>query len=156
MDFQRLNINEGGQMVSRLPPSDEEIGALEKNFGLIIPQEYLDLLRFSNGGHPELDCYDPNGQEDESSFAVNKFFHLDGDRDAFNNLWRETAVWRPYIGDGSLPIASDGGGNILFLDLSSSMHPVKVCWHDEQFLIGEMASTLADFIAGLNIPEDYI
>lgn len=156
MDFQRLNINEGGQAVRRLPPTEAEIAAFEKNFGVVISQAYLDLLRFSNGGHPGLDCYDPNGRDDESSFAVNKFFHLDSDRDAFNNLWRETEVWRPYIGHAALPIAGDGGGNILFLDLSMSAQPVKVCWHDEQFLVGDIAPTLGDFIAGLYIPEDYI
>jgi hypothetical protein len=155
-ELAELNINEGGEPVSRQAPSENAIRAFESTFGLHLPEGLLALLRHSNGGHPELDCYDPSGVEDCNSFAIDAFFFLDDDRTSFDSIWNETHAWRRYIGANGLPFAGDGGGNILFLDLATEPPPVKVCWHDENYLVGQMAPTFEALIDGLHIPEDYI
>ena len=155
-DLSELNINQGGEPVRRSPPADHVISDFEREFGLRIPKVLLELLNHSNGGHPELDCYNPNDVDDEHTFAINSFFFLSEDREAYGGLWRETTTWRPYVGASALPIAGDGGGNILFLDLTAEPPPVKVCWHDENFAISELAPSLEELVDGLHIPEDYI
>ena len=154
--LEELNINHGGQRVTREPPSDAAISAFEPGVGLKIPDQLLDLLRFSNGGHPELDSYNPSGIEDVDSFGINTFYFLTEDQQAPYGLWEAMRVWRPYIGQQALPFAEDGGGNILFLDLSTEPASVKVCWRDENFRIGQMAPSLEKLIDGLCSNPDYI
>jgi hypothetical protein len=155
-DLSELNINDGGRPVTREPPSAATVAAFERALGLKIPEPLLALLRFSNGGHPELDSFNPNGVEDTNSFGINTFYCLTDDENAPYSLWEAVRVWRPYIGESGLPFAEDGGGNIVFLDLAAEPAPVKVCWHDENFRVGLMASTLEKFIDGLCLNPDYI
>jgi hypothetical protein len=156
-DLAELNINEGrGQRVSREPPSASAVAQFEQRFGITIPGELLALLRFSNGGHPELDSYNPSGTEDVNSFSINTFYYLTEDKVSPYSMWEAMSVWRPYIGQQALPFAEDGGGNILFLDLSAEPPAVKVCWHDENFRIGHMASSFEKLIDGLCLNSDYI
>jgi len=156
-DLTELNINEGrGQRVDRELPSAATVSQFEQSFGITIPDEFLALLRFSNGGHPELDSYNPSGTEDVNSFSINTFFFLTEDEFAPYSLWEAVRVWRPYIGEQALPFAEDGGGNVLLLDLSIEPPAVKVCWHDENFRIGHMASSFERLIDGLCSNPDYI
>lgn len=155
-DLAELNINDGGERVTRLPPSDSVIAEFERECGLKLPGQLLKLLRHSNGGHPELDSYDPDGIDSPNSFGVDKLFHLSDEKDSPYSLWEAIRVWRPYIGDNALPFAEDGGGNIAFLDLSANPAPVRVCWHDENFRTGFLAQSFEMFIDGLTLDPDYI
>jgi hypothetical protein len=155
-DLTELNINEGGAAVRRPPPSDNAIANFERKFHVRLPENLLNLLRFANGGHPELDSFDPDGAKNSNDFGVDHFFHLTDDPDSNESLWREIQIWRPYIGLSALPFAVDGGGNVVFLELSEEPHTVKVCWHDENFRIGQMASSLEEFIDGLRENPEYI
>ena len=155
-DLAELNINSGGRPVTRPSPSKAAVEDFQREFRVSIPSELLALLQFANGGHPELDSYNPNGSEDANSFAVNCFYFLTEDREADYSLWQAIRTWRPYIGPNALPFAEDGGGNILFLDLSSDPPPVKVCWHDENFKVGEMTPSLEALVDGLCENPDYI
>jgi hypothetical protein len=44
-----------GEPVDRAPPSAEVISAFEREFNVSLPPEYLEFLKYSNGGPPELD-----------------------------------------------------------------------------------------------------
>jgi hypothetical protein len=79
-NFSILNINEGGRPVQREKPTNEIIDAFQTHFGIRLPEAYLELLRHSNGGHPELDTIAPVGRSGAARWAVNRFYHLDGDR----------------------------------------------------------------------------
>ena len=107
-NLEELNINQGGQRVTREPPSVAAISAFEREFGLEIPGQLLDVLQFSNGGHPELDSYNPSGTDDVNSFGINTFYFLTEDQQAPYNLWEAVRVWRPYIGENRLPFQHDG------------------------------------------------
>ena len=155
-DLAELNINEGGLPVGRAAPTAAAISAFERFSGFRIPSPLLALLMHSNGGHPELDSYNPSGSEDVNSFGINCFYHLAEDADATYSLWEALRVWRPYLGPNALPFAEDGGGNILFLDMNANPSPVKVCWHDENIRIGDMAPSFEKLIDGLCENPDYI
>jgi hypothetical protein len=113
-------------------------------------------LRFSNGGHPELDSIDPIGRPGASRWAVNRFYYLDDDRTSTSSLWFATEHWHNRIGKKAFPFADDGGGNQFFLDLKTSPPTVKVCVHDENFIIVDVAPSFDAFIDALFIDPEMV
>lgn len=145
-DLQDLNINEGGMPVDRPPPSDREIADLESHFGVKLPDEYVTLLRHANGGHPELDAFQPQGAVEEDLWGVNRFYHLGNDKDDINGLWRATTEWQAAVGKNIVPVANDPGGNQVMLRFDSSPPSVVVCVHDEDFRMIPTADSFGEFI----------
>lgn len=144
-----LNINEGGRPARRAAPSRNVIEAFERHFGLTLPPDYVALLEHANGGHPEVDSFELNHGPEATSWAVNRFFHLDEDRRTASSLWVATETWQRVLGKKALPFASDGGGNLFFLDFGTSPPSVKVSVHDEGFRIVSLAPSFDVFIDGL-------
>ena len=155
-DLSELNINERGRPVVRPAPSDATIDAFQHRFGLVLPAEYLTLLRFANGGHPELDSIEPAGRPGASRHAVNRFYHLSEDTDSASSLWAAMEAWRPILGVSALPFASDSGGNQFFLDVDTHPASVKLCLHDEDFRVVDIASSFDVFINRLSTDPDMI
>jgi cell wall assembly regulator SMI1 len=152
-DLSELNLNEGGEPVKRPPPSRDVIAAFEREFGVTLPADYLDLLRFSNGGCPELDVPTlPDGSLSDCS--VDRFYHLDEDREDGSSLWRTTRDWRAVLGDKKIPFADDGTGNEFVLDLNQEPASVSICLHEEGFELEPLAPSFAAFIDSLDIDPD--
>jgi hypothetical protein len=151
-----LNINEGGRPVSRPPPSDAQISEFERQFGVTVPLPLITLLRYANGGHPERDSIDPVGATDGSGWGVNRFFHLSSDRTGPSSLWKAMQAWHPILGKAAIPIANDGCGNVFFIDSTSDAAEVKVCIHDDNFSVRDLAPSFEDFIDRLYLDPDYI
>ncbi len=155
-DLTELNINEGGQPVTRPAPTDEQIEAFERHFGLELPVGHIALLRFSNGGHPELNLVEPVGRPGAAAWGVGRFHHLSDDREAYESLWKAIQVWRPFLGLYALPFADDQNGNEFFLDLQFNPPPVRACIHDEGFRTVDIAPSLEVFIDRLKLDPDAI
>ena len=155
-DLSELNINENGKRVTRPAPSNDVINALQARYGITLPEDYLTLLRQSNGGHPELDSIEPIGRPGSARWAVNRFYHLEHEKKSAENLWAAMDEWRPILGNNALPIAADGGGNQFFIDLETPSAAVKVCVHDENFSIVDVAPSFQAFIDGLSADPDMI
>ncbi|MDQ0469772.1 SMI1/KNR4 family protein [Labrys wisconsinensis] len=152
-DLSELNLNEGGGPVKRPPPSPGTIAAFEREFGVTLPADYLGLLRFSNGGHPELDVPTlSDGSLSDSS--VNRFHHLDEDRGSTESLWRATRDWRAVLGEKKIPFAGDGTGNVFVLDLGQEPATVSICLHEEGFELEPLAPSFAAFIDSLDLDPD--
>ncbi len=155
-NLSELNINEGGRGVNRPAPSDETVSAFQSHFNLTLPEDYLRLLRYSNGGHPELDSIQPVGRPEAARWAVNRFYHLDEDKTSPTSLWVAMERWRAILGKNALPFAADGGGNQFFLDLNASPPAVKVCLHDDNFSKVNVAFSFEAFVDGLSVDPDMI
>lgn len=155
-DLSELNINEGGRPVNRSAPSNETVSAFQSQFGLTLPEDYLRLLHYSNGGHPELDSIQPVDRPEAARWAVNRFYHLDEDKTSKTSLWEAMNRWRGILGKEALPFAADGGGNQFFLDLKVSPPAVKVCVHDDNCSIVNVAPSFEIFIDGLSVDPDMI
>ena len=61
-DLSELNINDGGEQVQRSAPARDVVEAFQAQFDVALPLDYLRLLSYSNGGHPELDSIEPIGR----------------------------------------------------------------------------------------------
>lgn len=153
-DFSELNLNEGGKPVKRAPPSSEEISAFEREFGISLLPDYISLLTYSNGGHPELDSIAPMGRHGIAMWSINRFFYLNDDRESSGGLWAAARAWRQVLGEKQIPIAADEGGNLFVLDMSTSPPSVSGCFCDEGFDRVEIATTFSEFIDGLKLDPD--
>ncbi len=151
-----LNVNEGGRPIKRPAPSQVVINEFQSQFGVTLPESYLVLLRHSNGGHPELDSIRPIGKPESTQWAVNTFYFLDTDKQSNMSLWAATEQWQRVLGKNAIPFAMDGGGNQFFLDFKTSPPAVKICVHDENFNIEDIAPSFEAFIGALSVDPDMI
>ena len=151
-----ININEGGMPVDRSAPTEKEIKLYEESFSIKLPLDYIKLLNYSNGGHPQLDSFVPVGHSENNRWAIDTFYYLsESNKDDHNNIWRVTKEWRNYIGIENIPIGRDAGGNQIFID-NSSNGSVFLCIHDENFKKVEIAKSLNHFIDLLEEDPDMI
>jgi hypothetical protein len=155
-DLSELKMNDRGRPVKRSPPTEESINAFERHFNVTLPMEYISLLKFSNGGHPELDSIEPIGRPGAAGRSVDHFYHLDKDTTSISSLWTAMQTWISVLGEKRVPFAVDGGGNPFVLDLSSTPPSVKACLHDENYIIIDLAPTFASFIDALRADPDMI
>ena len=115
------------------PFSDEMLHTFEAAFGVKLPDEYVQFLRFYNGGTLAMSAYDDPAMG-EGEF--NDFYGL-GNRESddkaaaagkweYGNLWEETRIFRTYLLSGrGVPFAQDGGSNQLYLDFSDVGAPIN-------------------------------
>jgi hypothetical protein len=101
-------------------PSTADVARVEGLLGAELPQSYRDFLAVGNGGNLEyvVSVAFPDGHVEDMSFGA--FFTLgsSGRRErAMDELLRARKGYK--IPPGVLPIARDGGGSILFLDLTT-------------------------------------
>ena len=155
-DVSVLNINEGGRPVRRPAPPRATIAAFERQYRLSLPTEFLALLRRANGGCPERGSFLPVGVPGASRHVVNRFHHLDEERDAPSSLWLAVERWRGVLGENALPFADDGCGNEYFLDLTKTPATVNECLHEEGFRKVLLAPSFEAFIDSLELDPDAI
>jgi len=155
-DLQELELNEGGEPVDRAPPTDQQIRAFEAHFGVELPQDYLLLLRHSNGGHPLLDSFEARGQEAHELWGINRFYFLNGDHADSENLWWNAEAWQPTLGPKIVPIADNGGGDLIVLSFTTVPPSVQVCVHEEEFELLDVADSFSEFIDMLHEDPDLL
>ena len=138
-------------------PPDKLITIFEHHFGITLPAEYLDLLRFHNGGTPKRRIFRlknvPAGYTLEDGYSIGIFYYLDDDRDGFNNLWTVTERFRPFIGKTGLPIAEDVSGDVIFIETKTGQ--VQYATHEVNFEKAVVADSFLELLAALEYdPED--
>ena len=134
--------------------SEEDFASFETQYEVRFPEALKELLRYSNGGHPERDSYPAEDPELDESFAVNRFHYLLPGDEGVCSIAYAIKEWRPILGDKALPFASDGGGNEFFLDLEDSPPTVKICLHDEDMAVVDLAPSFEAFIDALYLDPD--
>lgn len=155
-NFSELNINKGGRPIRRASPSKELIAEFEVKYGIKLPEGYLALLAYANGGHPELDSVQEPGREKSVRWGISRFYFIDQDRESSENLWRETEHWRPALGPTAVPFAEDGCGNPFFFDFKTSPPAIYVCIHDDNFKSVKIAPSFETLIDNLELDPDRI
>lgn len=156
-DLQELNINEKGWPVDRPAPSQSDVESFENVIGASLPDDYKALLNHSNGGHPELDTFVPVGANPDNTWAVNRFYHLNPDCTSLDGLWGAFEKWKNVLGKGLVPVASDSGSNQIVLDFNEGVEPsVKLCIHDQNFKLIDVASSFGAFLYLLDEDTDMI
>lgn len=158
-NLDELNINEGGRPVRRPRPTRDQLSMVERFVGAKLPAAYIALLLYSNGGHPEIDTFIV-GNNEHATWDVCRFFHLAPEESlpeaTTNLLWQYRHRWKN-APQKILPIACDGGGNLICLDLTDTGAGRVVLWvHDEPNIpLLHVADSFDQFIDGLTTNPDY-
>jgi hypothetical protein len=156
-DLNELNINEGGRPVTRPQPTPEQLAFVENLVGAKLPRSYVAFLMFSNGGGPEVDTFYFEAEGVRYEWGINEFFHISSDHASTESVvWNYTHRWSGAQRE-VLPIADDGVGNLICLDLSETGNEKVVLWvHDPVQPLLSVADSFETLIDSLVMNPDYI
>jgi hypothetical protein len=154
-----LGMNEGprpvaaGKLIVRHPPTTQQISEFETAFHLRLPPDYIELLRFANGGHPRCCSFTTHGIRDKVCWDVNLFFFLNDDTSALTSLWRQTSEWHAHFATTEVPIADDPCSNVILLSYDTPVPNVKVYVLDGNRYL-DVARTFGEFVDSLEMTSD--
>lgn len=153
-NLKELNITYLGKKVLRPSPPASVVGEFEKSLAIQLPRQYLELLQYSNGGHPELDTFVRQSRGENSVWTIDYFYHLDDDRESDYSMWSNAVAWKCCVDKKCVPFACDGCGNQYVINFGTRPPSVCVCIHDENCRMVALANSFADFIDGLSVNPD--
>lgn len=148
-------------------PTDTQLAAIENLLGARLPASFRDFLRVANGGYLEyvVDVHMGSGKTEPLCFGG--LFSADEGTFCDGTFVGEIRSAREYvkIPQGVLPFARDGGGSVVYLDLSLEGNGRVVA-----FVIGlpewtglrtesafiELASSFDEYVAKLRIDRDTV
>lgn len=113
------------------PASAEQVAGAERLLGVRFPSGYAQVLREFAGANGDAVFQFP---ESSATGSIGLWLSpLPWER---NSLWSTVSTWEEHeLPESIVPIAEDGGGNLLCLDYRGSKGPSVVFWFHE--LVGE-------------------
>ncbi len=122
-DLNELKLNNAGAPIDTPPPTEQQLALVEQAIGAKLPAAYVAFLRYSNGGHPQLNTFyvDVPSRGYHQQWGINNFFSIASDDPATADT--EEVIWRyqhrhERLPRRLLPIADNGLGDELLLDLT--------------------------------------
>lgn len=105
---------------AKSPPTEAQLRAIEDELGAKLPLSFREYLAVANGGHLEYSIDIPTGQGATEPLSFSGLFSADIGTFCDETFIGEIRSGREYtkIPKGVLPFARDGGGSIVYLDLS--------------------------------------
>ncbi len=154
-DLNDLNIRHFGGSATP-PPTPDQIALVESLIGTRLPSSYIELLMFSNGGWPEAKVFYDRTEGSREEWTVDHFFHISSNLDSSENVVLHYRHRWNGAAREILPIADDGFGNLICLDLTERGGGRVIVWvHDDPDLpIVEVADSFEEFIDSLTLPPD--
>jgi cell wall assembly regulator SMI1 len=150
------------EMTQNNPPTTPvAIETFERDRGLVLPQRYKDFLLATNGGIPGAPAFPVEGMANTQVWVIQAFFGI-GVREPTSELAYGYDLYAGGIPQGIVPIAADGMGNYICLDLRKGAERVAF-WDKRHFWgAGEwresdlhpVAGSFEDFLASLR-PNPY-
>lgn len=107
---------------AKAPPSESQLRAIEDELGAELPLSFQQYLDVANGGYLEYIIDIPTGTGQFEALSFCGLFSADIGTFCDETFIGEIRSGREYkkIPNGVLPFARDGGGSIVYLDLSSA------------------------------------
>jgi hypothetical protein len=148
-------------------PSDTQLAAIETLLGAKLPASFRDFLRVANGGYLEYVVDVPTGSGKIEPLCFCRIFSADEGTFCDQTFVGEIRSAREYvkIPQGVLPFARDGGGSVVYLDLTREGNGRVVAFvmglpewtglrTDSAFI--ELASSFDAYVAKLRIDRDHV
>ncbi len=154
MNVEKLNINVNGKPILGFNGSDLIVKEIEDLIGFALPKSYLCFISKADGGHPEIGSFCPEGSSLENSFTVDWFYSFANPN--VENIKSAIKNWGDLLGEQTLPIGRDAGGNQIYLLVGKSTASVWLLLHDENDMRVKLANSLEEFVSALTINPDFI
>jgi hypothetical protein len=157
-DLSEININDGsGRRVEKAGPTARQVAQVEELVGARLPTDYLAFLSYSNGGAVEVDAFEVEVLGTSHEWNIDRFFHISRDTGTWDSVVHNYMHRWPAAPRAVLPIATDGGGNLVCLDLRGGRHDIVLWAHDEpSWPLLHVADSFGHFIDSLRQNPDYI
>ena len=152
LDIERLNVNMGGEACAGYTGSDALFEKIAAKVGRPLPEAYIRFIRTVDGGCPEVNTFYVEGEDPDNYFGVNGFYSFG--EDGYDDIMSAIDDWKIVLGKRAVPIADDGGGNQIYLDMNDAVPSVWLYLHDEDELKLKVADSFEEFIASLMIDPD--
>jgi hypothetical protein len=148
-------------------PTDTQLAAIENLLGARLPASFRDFLRVANGGYLEYVVDVRMGSGKTEPLCFGGLFSADEGTFCDGTFVGEIRSAREYvkIPQGVLPFARDGGGSVVYLDLSLGGNGRVVAFvtglpewaglRTESAFI-ELASSFDEYVAKLRIDRDTV
>ena len=94
------------------------------------------------------------GTDERNVLDVDVFYSWGDSRG--RNIRLAIERWGKMLGESALPIGQDGGGNQIYIDLTSGGESIWVYLHDERQARIKVADSFEQFVAMLRINPDFI
>src|SRR5262249_26694197 len=147
------------------PPTESELAIIETLLGAHLPASFRDFLRVANGGYLEYVIDVATGPGKTQPLCFGHLFSAGKGTFCDRTFVGEIRTAREYqkVPQGVLPFARDGGGSLVYLDLSPKGNGRVIA-----FVIGlpewtgsrtesafiELASSFDEYVAKLRIDRD--
>ena len=147
------------------PPSAELVAQLERSLGCTLTSDYRQFLDVCNGGHAdyEIDIEFDDGTSEPMSFGGMYSLSSPGSWETLPFELTQARQQQGFPTSKVLPIASDGGGSMLFLDLRDDYRVVAFvhglpAWTGlrQQDSLIAVAQSFNDYLDALYISDDMI
>ena len=122
---------------------EEKMGAFEKKYHFIFPDQYREFLLKYNGG-----------ETPKTEFKIGKinsdftgFYGFNGDKNLDFEFYARTKTLEIYLGDGVIPIGSSVSGDTIVLGISEDNYEqVYFIYHDRPKRYIKLANDTIEFI----------
>jgi len=107
---------------AKSPPSGAQIRAIEDELGAKLPPSFLQYLAVANGGYLEYSIEVPTGTGNSEKLSFCGLFSADTGTFCDETFVGEIRSGRQFmkLPAGVLPFARDGGGSVVYLDLTTA------------------------------------
>lgn len=149
----------------RPPASDDELRAVEGALGAALPASFREFLRAAGGGAVEyvIDVPTSRGGTEPMTFGSIFSAHASDAENLLGEISSARAVTE--VPPGVLPFARDGGGSVVYLDLSPegrgrvvAFLDAKPAWTGRERASGfvELATSFDAYVEKLRIDREYV
>lgn len=107
--------------------TNAQIDELEKSVGNMLPENYKKILGKYNGGDPEFNRFDIDGE----TYSLNYFYSLGDRKDSSPNIWWALNGFSEYAGPNTLPFAVDGTNETYFFKWVNGIAQIWILRCDE-------------------------
>ena len=135
-DLHELKLSVYGEPVTTPPPTADQLSLVERLIGAKLPAAYVEFLRFSNGGYPQLRTFYVEVEEKgyRETWSISSFFSITSDdlltEDTEEVPWNYWHRWDEAPRE-VLPIACTAFGDLICLDLTPEGNGRVVLWAHE-------------------------
>jgi SMI1-KNR4 cell-wall len=116
INWEKFGIEAGSEV------DDQIVSSIQKNLGVVFPDSYVDLVKFSNCASPEISTF--KYQNDET--CISDFFEFSEQIKPNTISWYVRPGGFPFLSSGYIPIARDAGDFLICLNFNKTPASVEI------------------------------